>query len=156
MKQWSILSNVINYVEYRKNPKNFHALLIQPINKNKVSIGRKEKYIDKFLLQVDLVISSDRLTEEYLDRYEGVKSEILNTRFDENSDLSMTYLGKVSMTRHDKMAVEEGFSITKQGYTVHKLLDGTKCQILLATGASKSFMSKSHYIHCKLDSYPPR
>ena len=32
--------------------------------------------------------------EEYLDRYEGVKSEILNTtRFDENSDSSMTYLG---------------------------------------------------------------
>ena len=28
-------------------------------------------------------------------------------------------------------------------------MDGTKCQILLDTGASKSFMSKSHYLHCK-------
>ena len=36
--------------------------------------------------------------EEYVDRYEGVKPEILNiTRFDENSDLSMTYLGRSSM-----------------------------------------------------------
>ena len=25
----------------------------------------------------------------------------------------------------------------------------TECQILLDTGASKSFMSKSHYLHCK-------
>ena len=25
----------------------------------------------------------------------------------------------------------------------------TECQILLNTGASKSFMSKSHYMHCK-------
>ena len=30
-----------------------------------------------------------------------------------------------------------------------KLLDGTECQLLLDTGASKSFMSKSFYMHCK-------
>ena len=37
----------------------------------------------------------------------------------------------------------------KQGYTVGKLLDSTECQILLDTGGSKSFMSKSFYLHCK-------
>ena len=31
-----------------------------------------------------------------------------------------------------------------------KLLDGTECQILLDTGASESFMSKSYYMQCKL------
>ena len=31
-----------------------------------------------------------------------------------------------------------------------KLLDGTECQILLDTGTSRSFMSKSYYMHCKL------
>ena len=37
--------------------------------------------------------ASDRLTEEYLGRYEGVTSETLHmTRFDKNSDLSMTYM----------------------------------------------------------------
>ena len=88
--------------------------------------------------------------EEYLDRYEGFKSEILNTtRFDENTDLSTTYLGRSNMTQDDELTVEEKFSITEQGYTVGKLLDGTECQILLDTGASKSFMSKSHYLHCK-------
>ena len=30
-----------------------------------------------------------------------------------------------------------------------KLLDRTECQILLDMGASKSFMSKSYYMHCK-------
>ena len=35
------------------------------------------------------------ILREYLDMYEGIRSEILNTkRFDENSDLSTTYLGK--------------------------------------------------------------
>ena len=31
--------------------------------------------------------------------------------------------------------IEEKFTITEQGYTVGKLLDGTECQILLDTGA---------------------
>ena len=30
-----------------------------------------------------------------------------------------------------------------------KLLDRTECQILLDTGAGKSFMLKSYYMHCK-------
>ena len=45
--------------------------------------------------------------------------------------------------------MEESFPISEQGYTLGKLLDGTECQILLDTGASKSFMSKSYYMHCK-------
>ena len=45
--------------------------------------------------------------------------------------------------------VEESFPISEQGYMLGKLLDGTECQLLLDTGASKSFMSKSFYMHCK-------
>ena len=93
----------------------------------------------------------DRLTEEYLYRYAGVKSEILNiTIFDENSDLSMTYLGRSSIVRGHKMVVEERFPMSEQGYTTGKPLGSTECQILLDTGASKSFISKSHYLCCVL------
>ena len=89
-----------------------------------------------------------RLNEEYLDRYEGVISEILNTtRFDENTDLSTTYLGKLRMAQGDNLNVEERFLITEQGYPVGKLLDGTECQILLDTGASKSFMPEYRWSH---------
>ena len=76
-------------------------------------------------------------------------SEILSTtRFDENPDLSTRYLGIVNITRGSKIKVEERFPISEQGYTVGRLLDGTECQILLDAGASISFMSKSHYLHC--------
>ena len=61
----------------------------------------------------------------------------------------MTYLGRIDMTRASKIKVEEKLSISEQGYTVGKLLDGAKCQILLDTVASKSSMSKSHYFRCK-------
>ena len=123
---------------------------IKPINNNKINVRRKEGEKDRFTSEVSLVDTSDRLTEEYLDRYEGVKSGILNTtRFDENSDLSMTYLGRSSMVRDHKMVAGERFPISEQGYTTGKLLDSIECQILLDTGASKSFMSKSHYLCCK-------
>ena len=45
--------------------------------------------------------------------------------------------------------MEERFPISEQGYTVGKLFDGIECQILLDTGVSKSFMSKTHYFTCK-------
>ena len=71
------------------------------------------------------------------------------TKFDENSDLSTTYLGRIDITRASKIKAEERFPISKQGYTVGKLLDGTECKILLDMGASKSFMLKSLYLRCK-------
>ena len=50
---------------------------------------------DRLTPEVSLIDMSDRLTEEYLDKYKGMKSELLNTtRFDENSYLNKTYLGK--------------------------------------------------------------
>ena len=82
--------------------------------------------------------------------YDGIKSEVLSTtKFDENSYLSTTYLGRINVTRLDKIKAEEKFPISEQGYTVGKLLDGMECQILLDMAASKSFMSKSQYLRCK-------
>ena len=78
----------------------------------------------------------------YLDMYEGVHADVVcTTRFDENPDLSTTYLGKTRMTRETKVKAEERFPISGQGYTLGELLDYTDCQILLDTGASKSYMS---------------
>ena len=67
MEQWSILSNVIHFVQYSKTPKNFHTMSIKPVNRNKLNIGRKEGEKDRFISEVSLVDTSDRLTEEYLD-----------------------------------------------------------------------------------------
>ena len=99
MEQWSIFSNVINYVQYNKNPKDFHKMTIIPVNNRKFSKLMKDRDKDKLSLRMDLTDNLDRSKGECLDRYEGVKSEILNTtRFNENTDLSTTYLGKNRMT----------------------------------------------------------
>ena len=82
MEQWSILSNVINYVQYSKNPKDVHAMIIKPVNNKRLNLVTKDKNED-MSLRVDLTDAPNGSKEEYLDRYEGVISEILNTtRFD--------------------------------------------------------------------------
>ena len=84
---------------------------------------------------MDFGINSETLKSNYLDMCEGIHTEMIYTnRFDENPDLSTTYLGQTKMTRHTKIKAEEKFSITGQGFTSGKLLDGTECQILLDTG----------------------
>ena len=45
------------------------------------------------------------------------------------------------MTREYVIKAEEKFPISGQGYTNSKLLDQTKCGILIDTGGSKSYMS---------------
>ena len=73
-----------------------------------------------------------------------------SSRFDENSDISTTYLGRVEHKEsQDKLKAEESFPISENGYTVGRLLDGMKCHLLLDMGTSKSFMSKSFYMPCK-------
>ena len=82
-----------------------------------------------------------------MDIYEGIHSEIISSnRFDKISDISTTYLGRIEKENQDKLKAEESFPISENGYALGRLLDGTECQLLLDTGASKSFMSKSFYM----------
>ena len=47
------------------------------------------------LKELDFGITPQKLQEEYTDIYEGIHSDIVSSnRFDENSDISTTYLGK--------------------------------------------------------------
>ena len=85
-----------------------------------------------------------------MDVYQDVFAEVVTTnRFEENIDLSTTYLGKIGMRREDIMKAEESFPISEQGFLLGRILNGEECQILLDTGASKSYLSKSCYLRCK-------
>ena len=57
IEQWSTLSNVINYVQYIKNPKNFHSMTIKPAKLNKVFKNTKDRNINESLQEISLVAS---------------------------------------------------------------------------------------------------
>ena len=81
--------------------------------------------------------SPEKLKADHLDIYEGVYTEAISTgRFDEDTDLSTTYLGKVDMTRDTEVKAEESFSMMARGYPKGQFPYGTDCEILIDTGAS--------------------
>ena len=147
MEQLSFLSNTLNYIQYDRYPKNYHILGINLVKKCRKNPTTREEERD--ILELDFGQTLDILKEEYLDVFEGIQSEMLiTTIFAENSDLSTTYLGRADRFKNNNIKAEESFPISEKGYTMGKLLDGTECQILLDTGASKFFMSKLYYMHC--------
>ena len=93
MEQWSILSNILNYIQHDKHHTVNHTLNIKAINKYRNKSETKE---EKGPVELDFGSMPLKLCKEYLDVYEGIQSKIVNTtRFNENSDLSMTYLGRI-------------------------------------------------------------
>ena len=123
-----------------------HSLSVKPVNRYKTKSNEEREF-----REVDFSTVLQSLQDEYLDVYEGIQSDIVSSsRFDKNSDISMRYLGRMGHKEsQDKLKAEDSFPISENGYTIGRLLDGTKCQLLLDTGASKSFMSKSFYMCCK-------
>ena len=146
MEQWSILSNILNYIQHSRFISMNHMLDVKAVNKYK-----SKPDVDREFKEIDFGTTPQQLQEEYVDIYEGIHSKIVSSnRFDKKSDISTTYLGKIeNRGNQDKLNAEESFPISENGYIVGRLLDGTKCQLLLDTGASKSFMSKSFYMQCK-------
>ena len=146
MEQWSVLSNILNYVQHSRFKSMNHTLDIKAMNKYKSKSNTEREF-----KELDFGTTPQKLQEEYMDVYEGIHSEIVSSnRFDENSDISTMYLGREeNKDNQNKLKAEESFPISENGYTLGRLLDGTECQLLLDTGASKSFMSKSFYMQCK-------
>ena len=86
----------------------------------RIPIQKKE---ERDILVLDFGQMSDILKEEYLDVYDDIQSEIINTtRCDENSDLSTTYLGKADRPKNNKIKAEESFPISEQEYTMGNYL----------------------------------
>ena len=88
MEQWSILSNSLNYVQHSMYNSMDHSLDVKLVNRYKVKPNE-----EKELRDVDFSTNLQNLQAKYLDVYEGIQSDIVSSsRFDENSDISMTYL----------------------------------------------------------------
>ena len=149
MRNWSIFNDNVRYVQHdQATSQNLNFDTLDYRDHKDLYLKLKEE--ERKTLDIDFGLYPDITKARYLDVYEDVYAEIVYAnRFNENSDLSTTYLGQIGMMRDTKVKVEERFPITGQGFASGKLLEGTECQILLDTGATKSYMSKVYYLRCK-------
>ena len=149
MRNWSIFSDNVRYVLYdQATPQSLNVDTLDYRDHKELYLKLKEKKGET--LDVDFSLYPDVTKSRYLDTYKDVYAEMVYAnKFNENSDLSMTYVGQTEMMRDTKIKAEERFPIIGQGFASGKLLDDMECQILLDTGATKSYMSKSYYLQCK-------
>ena len=81
LEQWTILTNLLNYVQHSKFNSMSHSLSIKPVNRYKMKPNEEKEF-----RKVDFGTPSQNLWDEYLDVYEGIQSDIVSSsRFDENS-----------------------------------------------------------------------
>ena len=67
MEQWSILSNLVNYIHYNRHSKNFYNLNIRAVNKEKC---KRKSNIEEKRQMLNFGDMPEKLKEEYLDIYE--------------------------------------------------------------------------------------
>ena len=147
IEQWLILSDNIVYVRSADRDI-MNGIDIKPIYyREHKRIYRKMGKEEGKKLEMDFGESLEIMKSRYMNVYDDVCAEVIMTsRFDENVDLSTMYLGRKDMKREKVMKTEESLPILEQGFIIGKLMNGEECKILLDTGVSKSYMSKSYYL----------
>ena len=70
-------------------------------------------------IDIDFGESPEVIKSRYMDVYDNIYAEVVMTsRFDENVDLSTTYLGRIDIKRDEVMKAEESFPISEQGFVI--------------------------------------
>ena len=122
MRSWSIFSDNVRYIQHdQATPQNLHIDMLDCRDHNELYFKLKGQ--ERETLDVDLGLHPDILKSKYLDMYEDVYAEMVYAnKFNENSDLSMMYLGQKKMMRDTKIKAEERFPITGQGFASGKIV----------------------------------
>ena len=110
MAKWSTLSDNIVYVRSVGYDDMSRVDIKMVDYQDYKRIYRKMGNEEGQKMNIDFGESPNVLKGKYMDVYEDVFAEIVTTnRFDENVNLSTTYLGKIDMKREDIMKAEESF-----------------------------------------------
>ena len=104
MESWSILSDHVKYIQHDESD-SLHNVNFDSLNYHvNEDIYKDLKEQQMLKTGIDFSGVSEKLKSDYLDVYDGVYAEVISTnRFDEDTDLSTTYLGKADMSRKTEL-----------------------------------------------------
>ena len=107
IKRWSIFSDNVRYVQHDQlTSQNLNSDTLDYRDHKDLYLKLKEE--ERETLDDDFGLYPDVTKSRYLNVYEGIYAEMVYAnKFNENSDLSMTYLGQTEMTRDTKIRAEE-------------------------------------------------
>ena len=115
MKNWSIFSDNVRYIQHDKmTTQNLDFDTLDYRNHKDLYFQLKDE--ERETLDIDFGLYPDVTKARYLDVYEDIYAEMVYaSKFDENSDFSMTYLGQADMTRGPKLKLKKDFPSLAKG-----------------------------------------
>ena len=141
MDEWSVLGTQMHYVQHPHSG-NEGLTLNQCEEKIANQIISKIESPKEMSLQGD----SSVVKEVFHDKFEDVVHHLHFTeKFIDSRDISTTYLGVENLTLKDFHVAECTFPIYSNSHTWGQLVGGSPLDILLDTGASKCYMSKTFF-----------
>ena len=141
MDEWSVLGTQMHYVQHPHSG-NGGLTLNQCEEKIANQIISKIESPKEMSLQGD----SNVVKEVFHDKFEDVVHHLHFTeKFIDSRDISTTYLGVENLTLKDFHVAECTFPIYSNSHTWGQLVGGSPLDILLDTGASKCYMSKTFF-----------
>ena len=141
MDEWSVLGTQMHYVQHPHSG-NGGLTLNQCEEKIANQIISKIESPKEMSLQGD----SNVVKEVFHDKFEDVVHHLhVTEKFIDSRDISTTYLGVENLTLKDFHVAECTFPIYSNSHTWGQLVGGSPLDILLDTGASKCYMSKTFF-----------
>ena len=139
MEEWSILSTKMSYPQH---PRLNTFLHVQdcPDQLNQWALNPNRPTIE------NQGYPKTTIMQDYMDCYEEVQNYLhLDENYDDNRDVTTTYLGTEHIYKTDQFNAEPSVPIYSNSHTWGQIVGGNMLNILIDTGAAKCYMSKSYY-----------
>ena len=141
MSEWSVFNTKMHYVTH---PTQSGNSLVFNKCEEKVEQGILGKTDGPDLLE--LAESEETVKLVFSDQFDEVQNFLhLSDVFKDSRDISTTYLGTDTVMLKDHFVPECSFPIYSNSHTWGQLLGGKPFDLLLDSGASKSYMSREFY-----------
>ena len=141
MSEWSVFNTKMHYVTH---PKQSGNSLVFNKCEEKVEQGILGKTDGPDLLE--LAESEETVKLVFNDQFDEVQNFLhLSDVFKDSRDISTTYLGTDTVMLKDHFVPECSFPIYSNSHTWGQLMGGKPFDLLLDSGASKSYMSREFY-----------
>ena len=150
-KEWSILTDHISYPHAPRSPSDL-------VRCNACFDYDHDRLMTKVphYLEAQNWVLANPLPPEYLNSFHPVTCSLNSTLvYNESKDVSCTYLGTEQIFLQDHFHGMCHIPFNSQGRTKGTVLGGTPIDILLDSGASRSFLAKEYYVRTPaLHHYP--
>ena len=137
MRNWPIFSDNIRYIQHELiTPQKLHIDTLD--YRHHKDLHFKLKGEERETLDIDFRMYPDILKSKYIDIYEGIYAEMVyGNKFNEKSDLSMTYLGQTKMIRNTKIKAEEKISYHWSRICIRKIVRWSRVSDFIGHGCHK-------------------